>query len=330
MTRARHSQIDLTATRFYHVINRCVRRSFLCGDDKFSGRNFDHRRTWLVDRFFLLSDIFAIGIAAYTVMSNHYHLVLHVDKNTAQAWTLDEVIERWYRLFNGHVLVDRYLTGKVISPTHMVAVEKLVEVWRERLYDISWYMKCLNEHIARQANREDQCTGRFWEGRFKSQALLDDAALLSCMAYVDLNPIRAGVTHSLTTSNFTSIQKRIAQLNSHKKQAIRKPSSMQVPKQPPSLLPFTSSNTDEINVIPFSCSDYLELLDWSGRQVSPDKVGRITEEVPSILSIQDIAKNDWLVTIKHFRRQYGSFAGSISHLREYAHQHGNSWYKHPT
>ena len=163
MTRARYSQIDLTATSFYHVINRCVRRSYLCGDDRVSGKNFDHRRQWLVDRFMTLSEVFSINISAYAVMSNHYHLVLQVDKTAADVWSMDEVIERWYRLFNGHLLVDRYLTEETISAAYLQAVEKLVELWRGRLYDISCYMKCLNEHIARQANKEDKCTGRFWE-----------------------------------------------------------------------------------------------------------------------------------------------------------------------
>ena len=211
MTRARHSQIDLGATTFYHVINRCVRRSFLCGEDCYSRKNYDHRRQWLTDRIKLLSQVFSIDIAAYAIMSNHYHLVLHVDQYRAKNWSLDEVIARWTVLFNGHQLVDDYVRNKVeqenIDPgidgveniqcdSHTVAAIALIEEWRSRLYDISWFMKCLNEFIARAANKEDNCTGKFWEGRFKSQALLDNQALLSCMAYVDLNPVRAGVSHS--------------------------------------------------------------------------------------------------------------------------------------
>jgi len=310
------------------VINRCVRRSYLCGDDDVSGKNFDHRRQWLVDRFTTLSDIFSINIAAYAVMSNHYHLVLQVDKATAEAWSMDDVIARWYRLFNGHLLVDSYLTGDKISPTHFDAIEKLVELWRARLHDISWYMKSLNEHIARQANKEDKCTGRFWEGRFKSQALLDDIALLSCMAYVDLNPIRAGVAANLSQSDFTSIQKRIAQYKSHQKENTNKPSDILISEQPNALLPF--AGTENTKAIPFRYADYFELVDWSGRHIAPNKSSYIDCDEPKIITTLSINEDDWLIAVKNFRRQYGSFAGTTEHLRDFAHRHGKSWCKHPS
>ena len=183
MTRARQSLIDLAATPYYHVISRCVRRAFLCGEDRYTGKNFDHRRQWLIDRVKMLSGVFAIDIAAYAIMSNHYHLVLRVDKQRAIEWTMDEVIARWYCLYNGNPVVDRYLAGTETDDATLLKVAEIVDSWRDRLFDISWFMRNLNETIARAANKEDNCKGRYWEGRYRSQALLDETALLGCMMY---------------------------------------------------------------------------------------------------------------------------------------------------
>ncbi|MBL1275311.1 MAG: hypothetical protein COB30_004435 [Ectothiorhodospiraceae bacterium] len=76
--------------------------------------------------------------------------------------------------------------------------------------DISWFMHILNETIARKANAEDNCNGRFWEGRFKSQTLFDESVPAACMTYIDLNPIRAGMAKTPERSDHTSIQKRLS------------------------------------------------------------------------------------------------------------------------
>ncbi|MCE9854385.1 transposase, partial [Shewanella chilikensis] len=122
------------------------------------------------------------------------------------------VIERWTELFSGNPVAAKFLKGDSLSEGERILLDTLISDWQERLGSISWFMRCLNEDIARKANREDGCKGVFWEGRFKSQALLDEQALLACMMYVDLNPIRAGIADSLQTSDYTSIQERIEEV----------------------------------------------------------------------------------------------------------------------
>ena len=80
MTRARYQQVSLQDTPYYHCISRCVRRAYLFGDDPVTGKNFDHRKQWLVSRIKTLAAQFSIDICAYAIMSNHYHLVLFVNE----------------------------------------------------------------------------------------------------------------------------------------------------------------------------------------------------------------------------------------------------------
>nr|WP_157792587.1 transposase [Thiomicrospira microaerophila] len=189
--------------------------------DSISGQSYEHRREWIEQTMLKLASVFAVDIAAFAVMSNHYHLVVRVDKERAQAWSDDEVLERWTQLFSGPVYLQRYLVDKdQAEPAIVKQVQQLAQTYRERLYDLSWYMRVLNETIARMANKEDGVKGHFWEGRFKSQALLDEQAILSVMAYVDLNPVRANIANDLSDSEFTSIQRRIEQTQGIEKQPI--------------------------------------------------------------------------------------------------------------
>jgi hypothetical protein len=145
------------------------------------------------------------------VMSNHAHLVVRVDAERAQGWSQEEVLRRWTRLYVGPELVQRVVRdGEAgLCAAQLDAVHGWAETYRSRLADLSWFMRVLNQSIARMANAEDQVTGRFWEGRFKSHALLDEAAVLTAMAYVDLNPIRARLATVPEDSAFTSIAERL-------------------------------------------------------------------------------------------------------------------------
>jgi hypothetical protein len=286
MTYARKSLISLNDTPFYHVVARCVRRAWLWGYDKYAARDFSHRKAWVVERLMLLTAMFAIDVCAYAIMSNHYHLVLHVDRARARGWSRREVVSQWCRLFVAPPLIERWLNGEC-SEAEQAAAEAIIENWRGRLSDISWFMRCLNEHVARRANLEDNCKGRFWEGRFQSQALLDEAGLLTAMAYVDLNPVRAGIAASPEESDFTSIYARIQEL----KRRSGTESAAARPRVP--LLSFKSPQQPSRATIPFDLMSYLELVDWTGRRVVEGKRGAIDKNIPPILQRLNIDPQAW-------------------------------------
>jgi len=344
MTKARSEQVSLDDTSFYHCYVRCVRRAYLCGEDHSTGKNYDHRKQWLVSRLRFLSYIYAIDICAYAVLSNHYHVVLHVDQARANSWSDLEVVERWMQLYKGNVLVDRWLADPhAIDKASLLKVQECIEIWRERLCSISWFMRGINETIARMANKEEGCSGRFWEGRFKSQALLDEAAVLSCMAYVDLNPVRAGMEKDLYDSDFTSIQQRLydytapKKLNTKLEQGlIERVNHQQELKQtqglgelPEALLmPFDgSSHTDIQSALPFTREDYFDLVDVTGRIIRGDKRGAIHSEIPSIVERLGIESDYWIEHIQNFGKTYSACVGSVDAISGYAGKSGKKWCK---
>ena len=162
MTKPRSQLISYSDTPYYHISSRCVRRAFLCGEDPLTQKSYEHRRLWIEDRMRLLSSLFSIEILAYTLMSNHIHMILKAVPDEATNWTDEDVIRRWLSIFRGPLIVHQYLNGEQISLLERETVSSLVICWRTRLTEISWFMKCLNEPIARQANKEDHCTGHFW------------------------------------------------------------------------------------------------------------------------------------------------------------------------
>jgi REP element-mobilizing transposase RayT len=307
MTQARKRLVSLSDTPYYHCVSRCVRRAFLCGKDPLTAYDFEHRRQWIVDRLQLLAGIFAVDLCAYAVMSNHYHVVVRINAEEALAWTARDVAERWTSLFTGPWLVRRWLAGDVLDHAELARVATFVEEWRERLMSLSWFMRCLNEPIARMANAEDRCTGRFWEGRFKSQALLDERALLSCMAYVDLNPLRAAIARTPETSDYTSIQQRIKNPDGH------------------ALRPFCG-HSDDTQGIPYQLKDYLELVDWAGRAIRHDKRGYIPPNVPPILTRIGLVPEELTHFLKN-KQDFPRVLGPLERIRQMASTVGAAFFK---
>ncbi len=281
MTTARKQLISIEATPYYHCVSRCVRQSFLCGEDKQNQVSYEHRREWIVNKIHSLSKLYCIDICAYAIMSNHYHLVVNINQKKALDLSSHQVVARWAMTHKLPLIIQRWLTSQITSQIEHEKCIEIIEVWRKRLWNLSWYMKELNYNIACRANKEDNCKGHFWESRFKSQALLDEKALAAAMAYVDLNPIRVDIADKPENSDFTSIQARINALD---KQLVTAPC----------LHPFVGNESDaKLKGIPFRLMDYLKLVDWTARQMRPNKAS-IDENLPPILDRLSGSVNNWL------------------------------------
>jgi len=338
----------------YHCINRCVRRTFLCGSDPASGRNYDHRKQWIQDRMQVLAGQFGIDLLGFSVMSNHLHVILRNRPDVVQDWSDDDVARRWWNVFPKR----RDRDGNPKEPTDFELLTitanaaRLAEI-RSRLSDVSWFMRCLVEPIARSANREDLCKGRFWEGRFKCQPLLDESALAACLAYVDLNPIRAQIAETPETSRFTSVYERIQALGdgvpattarspSQRQTAESGPNMLSVParREPASarrradwLSPFELSEAgadspvpadraSNKGCLPMSFVEYLNLLDWTGRQFRADKRGAIPHDLAPILERLHIGGEGWMQLMGQFSRLFRRAAGTPQSMQREREQRG--------
>ncbi len=300
----RYVTVASDAHGVYHCISRCVRRAYLCGEDAVTGRSFEHRRAWLEERILALGALFAVAVHAYAVMSNHFHLVVEVDPGTAKRWSDREVARRWLALCAPGEADDGTLDARIDA---LAAREERIAVLRERLGSLSWFMRYLKEPIARRANAEDGCTGRFGEGRYRAQALLDEAALLAPMVYVDLNPVRAGVASTPEHAAYTSVHRRT-----------RQPS-----RGAAVLRPVVSAVRADLDLI--SERHYLELVDWTGRILHPGKRGAIAGDAPPILDRLGLSTRQWPLQVSGTESAYWRAIGRVESLLESARRSGRRW-----
>lgn len=308
-----------------HCVNRCVRRAFLCGTDPITGTDYEHRRELIRCRLEFLAGVMGVEVLGYAVMSNHFHVILRSRPDIVTEWSDDEVARRWWQLCPTRKEKDG--TPKEPTEFEINAIkgdkERLKER-RSRLGSISWFMRFVSEKVAREANKQDECTGRFWEGRFKAQVLLDDAALLACMQYVDLNPIRAGIAKTPESSDFTGAQGRIQDLQSADEVSTLNakdnrtehgnnagwlaPVALQAPRKQVREKP-TKRRCSNKGTLPISLGDYLQLLDWTGRQIRSRKRGRIPNDLKSILERLQISADLWVDCVQHFHKWFRSTVG---------------------
>ena len=258
----------------------------------------------------MLSSLFAIELCAYAVMSNHYHVVVKLVPDEATQWSDDKVLERWTALFHGPLLVQRYRDGEVLDAAEKNTLQSICRVYRARLKSLSWFMKCLNEPIARRANAEDGCTGHFWEARFQSQPLKTDRALLAAMAYVDLNPVRAGLAKTPESSEHTSIRARTQQVDHAQVaaavcQLVRTKKLKKFNVAPRTLAKFSApGEADCLRALPITETVYLELVDTTGRFIISGKRDRIDPSLSPILERLGFSAREWTAASTEFRKCY--------------------------
>ena len=317
----------------FHLINRCVRRTYLCGRDRRSGKDYSHRKQWIRERLEELAGIFGIDVLGFAVLSNHLHVVVRTRPDLVSGWTDDEITLRWWRLFPQRRNDDHSPAEPTEFELNIIRNDAagLLEK-RKRLSDISWLMRCLVEPIARRSNKEDEVTGRFWEGRFKAQPLLDETAIAACMAYVDLNPIRAGLAATLESSDFTSVQARIADRQSaaevstadakdiRTEQGERagwlSPLPLDPPRQRVRERPATRRASHK-GCLPMTLDAYLKLLDWTGRQIRKGKAGHIPDDCAPVLERLQCSAETWLDYVQNFRLRFRNEAGLASSRQAY-------------
>lgn len=308
---ARAQLVDPREVEVFHCMNRCVRHTHLCGKDHTTGRNYDHRKQWLEEGFKRLASIFAIDLIGYAIMSNHFHVILRSRPDLVKNWSDTEVARRWLMLCPPR----RTPQGEAAEPTEAQLDTirndpERVAALRLRLSNISWWMRMASEPIARRANREDELTGRFWEGRYKCVKLCDEGALLACLAYVDLNPVRAGIATSPATSSTTSLARR-AESEGNPGASDAHLSPLELDQQQLGALPSRSkSRASDKGCLRLTTREYLELVEWTGRNVIRGKSNTLPALLEPLLERLQMSPEHWGPVVQHFGKFFRRVAGA--------------------
>lgn len=354
MRKARCEVIDRAEVNCVHVCSRTVRRCFLFGQDTLTGKNFDHRKPWIEELLRHFAAHFGIDLLAYAILSNHFHLILRNRPDVVATWSDTEVARRWLMICPHR----RDPAGEPLPPSEAEldtirrCPTRLAET-RRRLADISWWMRLLCQRIATRANQEDEAHGRFFEERFKAIRLVDEASLVACATYVDLNPIRAAMAETIETSDHTSVQCRIEAMRADRsdeqafaaeeekvsaagaEQTSAQDGENETRARDSFLAPITiderqdptgpcpsrhSSRCSDKGFLPMSTPEYLELLDWTARRTRSDKRGTTPLKVPPLVTRLGLSDLQWIELVGNFGRLFHHVAGrpeTVDRLRSH-------------
>ena len=332
MTVARSLLVDSQLTRYYHCISRCVRRAFLCGE------GYEHRKQWIEARLELLAKNFAVSVCGFAVMDNHLHVLARLDADDAKQWSDEDVVRRWVAVYPPKTLKGEVIEINQAWIDHQLKDEKRVVAMRKRLSSLGWFMKALKEPLARLANKEDDCKGTFWESRYKSIAILDEEALLATCAYIDLNPVAAGVAAVPETSKHTSVRQRVQHAKKEGKfknvkaaarGSVAGSRAMGRLEESHWLCPLEDlrrqGSTREGMLEGMSLGSYLLLVDYTSRIVRNGKA-RMSQEVAGILERLESSAEFWeqrMTKLFSQSRVLGNyFATSAERLKEIAAHRG--------
>jgi REP element-mobilizing transposase RayT len=331
MAIARARLVDTSLTRWYHCITRCVRRAFLLGEGD------QNRREWIEKRLEELAEIFAVAVGGFSVMDNHLHVLLRLDPDVAQAWSDEEIVRRWGRLYPPRDKARRPMPVTNDWVQWRLADAQWVSTARQRLQSLSWFMKCLKEPLSRLANRQDKTRGTFFEGRFKSIAVCDEEALLATSVYIDLNPVAANIAETPETSDYTSIKQRVdhvdaqgktAELGAAKRGSVAGSEAAAGLEESLWLCPIEDRRgLDSIRegmMQSFSLGSYVKLVDYTGRLFRQGKAS-IAAELAGIFQRLGCSPQSWQNRMEKLRRSslHGRFfAATRAKLREIAERLG--------